>query len=88
MMCVCVGGGVESTCRQNLLLYMTLYSNTLTPLFLSLCVCVCVCCSTVRVWSEDGQCVVMEAHSPAVWTIAGLYQFDGTRRVLSGELAI
>ena len=26
----------------------------------------------------------IEAHRPAVWAISGLFQFDGTRRILSG----
>jgi phospholipase A-2-activating protein len=28
--------------------------------------------------------VVIKAHAPAVWTVAGLYKHDGTRRFLSG----
>ena len=27
----------------------------------------------------------MEAHKPAVWALAGLFQWDGTGMVLSGE---
>ena len=39
----------------------------------------------MRVWKEEGQSEVLEAHKPAVWTIAGLYDFDNSRRILSGE---
>lgn len=27
----------------------------------------------------------MEAHKPAVWAVAGLYDVDGTKRILTGE---
>lgn len=40
--------------------------------------------STIRVWKGDSQCDKMEAHKPAVWAIAGLFDLDGTKRVLSG----
>ena len=38
--------------------------------------------STIRVW--DAPCIVLKAHEPAVWTLAGLHDFDGTNRILSG----
>ena len=41
-------------------------------------------CSTVRVWRGPKQCDVLTAHKPAVWAIASLFEFDGTRRILSG----
>ena len=40
-------------------------------------------CSTVRVWSDSGECQVLQAHKPAVWSLAGLYDVDGSRRILS-----
>ena len=46
-----------------------------------------VLCSSVRVWKSETACThcsVIKAHSPAVWTIAGLFRHDGTRRILSG----
>lgn len=41
-------------------------------------------CSSVRVWKEGGKCEMWEAHKPAVWALAGLHTFDGSRRILSG----
>lgn len=43
-----------------------------------------IVCSTVRVWRGAKQCDVLTAHKPAVWAIASLFEFDGTRRILSG----
>ena len=41
--------------------------------------------STVRVWKSGCGSEVIEAHKPAVWTIAGLFAFDGTKRILTGN---
>ena len=41
--------------------------------------------STMRVWSSNGKCDVVEAaHQLAAWCVAGLYGFDGSNRVLTG----
>ena len=45
---------------------------------------ICVLLSSVRVWKSVSESTVIEAHKPAVWTVAGLFEFDGTRRLLSG----
>ena len=52
------------------------------------CVDVCAYCnlySFVRVWKSGGESSVFKAHTPAVWTVAGLFRHDGTRRILSGK---
>ena len=42
--------------------------------------------STVRVWGEKQEDhVVLEAHKPTVWAVAGLHEVDGSRRILSCE---
>lgn len=42
-------------------------------------------CSSIRVWRDGGTCDVLQAHKPAVWAVAGLYEVDCSRRILSGE---
>ena len=41
----------------------------------------------MRVWRDSGDCDVLEAHKPAVWAVAGLFEVDGSRRILSCEIS-
>ena len=45
-------------------------------------------CSTVRVWRGPKQSDVLNAHKPAVWALDSLFDFDGTRRILSGTCTL
>ena len=54
----------------------------------------CQCCwlavfSCVRVWRGEGaESLTIKAHSPAVWTVAGLFKHDGSRRFISGKSSL
>ena len=53
------------------------------------CTVYCNLCSFVRVWKSGGQSsAAFKAHTPAVWTVAGLFRHDGTRRILSGKKSL
>ena len=43
-----------------------------------------LCYSTIRIWKSSKQSEVINAHKPAVWAIASLFEFDGTKRMVSG----
>ena len=35
-------------------------------------------------WKDSKKCDVLTAHKPAVWAVASLFEFDSSRRILSG----